>query len=338
MTQASRPRGYFWVLLAAALIAVCSQIGIASAHEIRPAYLQIDQIGESRFNVQWRTPLMSGARLPVVLQFSGAVTNVTEPVERRLPDSILERWIIEAPGLAGQRINFVGLQATITDVLVRVKLSGGDVTTTLVRPSKPWLEIDAVQSWWQVMQVFVGSGIEHILFGFDHLLFVASLMLIVRNLGMLIKTVTAFTVAHSITLTCATMGWFTLPPGPVEATIALSILLVGVEVVRMERGATSLTIEWPWMVAFLFGLLHGFGFAGALSSFGLPQGDVPLALLSFNIGVEIGQLMFIAVILAAVALTRRYFDVPKRAVIASAYVIGAIAAFWTIERIHSMLA
>lgn len=311
--------------------------GTAGAHEIRPAYLQIDQVGPSRFSVLWRTPLLSGMRLPVVLQFSDGVENVTEPADRQLPDSIVERRIVEAAGgLPGQRIDFVGLQATITDVLVRVKLEDGTVTTTLVRPSQPWIDIQARQSPLQVVKVFVVSGIEHILFGFDHLLFVAALMLIVRRWGMLLKTVTAFTVAHSITLTCATLDWVNLPSGPVEIMIAFSIVLVGAEIIRMERGGTSMAIQWPWIVAFFFGLLHGFGFAGALADFGLPQGDIPLALFSFNVGVELGQLMFIAAILMAVSVLRRIVEVPRGAIVASAYAIGIVAAFWSIERLDSV--
>jgi hydrogenase/urease accessory protein HupE len=329
-------RGPGWRLVVAVAISILALASTAAAHEIRPAYLQIDQTGQSRFSVLWRTPLLSGMRLPVVLQFSDRVKDVTEPTDRQLPDSVVERRIVEAAGgLPGERVTFVGLQATITDVLVRVKLEDGSVSTTLVRPSQPWVDIQARQSSLQVLKVFVVSGIEHILFGFDHLLFVAALMLIVRRWGMLLKTVTAFTVAHSITLTCATLGWVNLPSGPVEVMIAFSIVLVGAEIVRMERGGTSLAIEWPWIVAFFFGLLHGFGFAGALADFGLPRGDIPLALFSFNVGVELGQLMFIGVLLLVVNLIRRVFEFPRPAIIAAAYAIGIVAAFWTIERVHS---
>jgi hydrogenase/urease accessory protein HupE len=326
-----------WRLVVAMAISILALASAASAHEIRPAYLQIDQTSNSRFSVLWRTPLLSGMRLPVVLQFSDGIRPVTEPSQRQLSDSVVERSLIEsANGLPGERISFVGLQATITDVLVRVKLEDGTVNTTLVRPSQPWIEIQARESSSQVAKLFVIEGIKHILFGFDHLLFVSALMLIVRDWRMLVKTITAFTVAHSITLTLATFGWVTLPAKPVEAMIAFSILLVATEIVRMERGKSSLTIAWPWAVAFAFGLLHGFGFAGALVNLGLPRGDIPLALLSFNIGVELGQLMFIAALLVAVHSIRRIFEMPRQAVVASAYVIGTVAAFWTIERLDSI--
>ena len=326
------------LLLALAMLVLAAPFS-ASAHEARPAYLQIDQVGPARYNVLWRTPLLSGMRLPVVLRFSDGIKLVTEPAERELPDSLVERSIIEVPdGLVGQRITFLGLQASITDVLVRVKLKDGTVTTTLVRPSQPWIEVQAKESSFQVVKVFVLEGIEHILFGFDHLLFVLALMLIVRSTRTLLLTITAFTVAHSITLTFATLGWVTLPSGPVEIMIAFSIALVAAEIVAMQRGKTSLTISAPWIVAFAFGLLHGFGFASALKDLGLPQGDIPLALFCFNVGVEIGQLMFVALMLALAALVRKLFEVPRRALEFSAYGIGIVAAFWTLERLHSTFA
>jgi hydrogenase/urease accessory protein HupE len=338
MSGSTKVRRPSWLLATAVVVAMFALMRAAAAHEIRPAYLQIDQSGTSRYSVLWRTPLLSGMRLPVVLQFPDGVRNITEPTERELPDSLVERRIIETAetGLAGGRIEFVGLQGTITDVLVRVQMLDGSVSTTLVRPSNPWIEIAAAHGSLEIAKTFVVHGIEHILFGFDHLLFVASLMLIVRSWRMLVKTITAFTVAHSITLTLAALGWVTLPSAPVEAMIAFSILLVATEFLKMERGQSSLTTAWPWAVAFAFGLLHGFGFAGALTDLGLPEGDLPLALLSFNIGVETGQLMFIAVILGAVHSIRRIYTIPRRAILASAYAIGTVAAFWTVERMETI--
>ena len=319
-------------VLAAALLAAAA----SWAHEVRPAYLQIDQAGPDRYTVIWRTPLLSGMPLPVFLTFPEDVRTLSGPGLQDFPGSTLERRVIEAPGgLAGRRIDFVGLQATITDVLVRTTIDGR-TTTAMVRPSRPWIEIAAEQGPLTVAVTYLRHGIEHILFGLDHLLFVASLMLIVRDWRVLVKTITAFTVAHSITLALATFGLVTLPPQPVEAMIALSIVLVCVEAVRLRRGETSLAISWPWVVAFAFGLLHGFGFAGALVGLGLPQGDLPLALLFFNIGVEVGQLVFIAVILAVAAALRRIFPVPRHAPVAAAYAIGTIAAFWGFERLDAM--
>ena len=321
--------------LALLLLAVLGGTG-ARAHEVRPAYLQINQTGPDRYTVIWRTPLLSGAPLPVVLTLPPGARTVSGPGTQEMPGSTIERRIVEVPGgLAGQRIDFVGLQATITDVLARITLDGR-TTTSMVRPSQPWLRVQAEQSVLAVAIAYFRSGVEHILFGFDHLLFVASLMLIVRNWRVLVKTITAFTIAHSVTLALATFGLVTLPAQPVEAMIALSIVLVCVEAVRLRRGETSLATDWPWLVAFAFGLLHGFGFAGALVDLGLPRGDLPLALLSFNIGVEVGQLLFIAAILALVASFRHIFAVPRHAPIAAAYAIGIVACFWCFGRLDAI--
>lgn len=312
-------------------------VTMAAAHEIRPAYLQIDETGNGRFSILWRTPLLSGMRLPVVLRLPDDVRTVTAPSERTFPDSLVERRIIETPdGLGGKRIEFAGLQATITDVIVRAKTRDGAAVTTIVRPSQPWVDIEDELDPFEVAATFFRHGVDHILYGIDHLLFVASLMLVVRGWPMLFKTVTAFTLAHSITLALATFGLVTLPAQPVEAMVALSIVLVCVEAVRFRRGETSLASRWPWVVAFAFGLLHGFGFAGALIDLGLPKGDLPLALLFFNIGVEAGQLLFIAAILAVTASVSRIFVLPRRAPIAATYAIGCVAVFWVFERIDKM--
>lgn len=309
--------------------------GVA-AHEVRPAYLQIDQTGPDRYTVIWRTPLLSGAPLPVVLTLPAETRTISGPGTQQMPGSTIERRIVEIPGgLAGKRIDFVGLQATITDVLTRLTFDGHTVTT-MVRPAEPFLAVPAEQGRLAVAVTYLRQGVAHILFGFDHLLFVASLMLIVRNWRVLLGTITAFTVAHSITLALATFGLVTLPSGPVETMIALSILLVCVEAVRLRRGETSLATDWPWLVAFAFGLLHGFGFAGALVDLGLPPGDIPLALLFFNVGVEVGQLLFIAAILAVAASLRRIATVPRQAPVAAAYAIGIVASFWCFERLDAM--
>jgi hypothetical protein len=316
-------------------------LGPASAHEARPAYLELTETLPDRYDVVWRTPVLAGMRLPVVLQFPDGVSSVTEPGIHELPDSIVERRIVAAPGgLGGKRIEFVGLQATITDVLVRVQTRDGLHSTTLVHPSQPWVEIAISRGPFAVAGAYLMHGIEHILFGYDHLLFVFALILIVPNLRKLVMTVTAFTLAHSITLALATLGVVHVPGPPVEATIALSILLLACEIVRARKGQPSLTARWPWLVAFSFGLLHGFGFASALSEIGLPRGDIPLALFTFNVGVEIGQLIFIAVVLILLAVARR-IPVPKavsrRAQSAAPYAIGTLAAFWFVERVAAFL-
>lgn len=326
-----------------ALLAVLLLASPAHAHEVRPAYLEINEIAPGQFSVLWRTPVLSGMRLPVVLKLPEGVRNLKEPVVQELTDSLVERrWIDAGPnGLAGKRIEIAGLQLTITDALVRVKFMDGRAQQTIVRPAQPWAEIAASKGSFAVFGSYLTLGVEHILFGYDHLLFVFALILIVRSTRVLIWTITAFTLAHSITLALAALGMVHVPGPPVEATIALSILLLACEIVRIRRGEPSLTGRWPWVVAFIFGLLHGFGFAGALSEVGLPQGDIPLALLSFNVGVEVGQLMFIAAVLGTIAIVRR-LAVPaaimRYAHGAVTLLIGSLAAFWFIERVASFWA
>lgn len=309
----------------------------ARAHDARPAYLQIQEIAPGRYDLLWRTPVFSGMPLPVALGLPADARNVSEPHVRVLPDSLVERRVVEAGsgGLAGQRIEFVGLQATITDVLVRVEQLDGTHTTTLVRPSQPWVELDAPRGPLTVAGAYLAHGVQHILFGFDHLLFVLALMLIVPSRRMLLATITAFTVAHSITLGLATLGVVRVPGPPVEALIALSIVLLAAELVRSQRGEPSLTAKRPWLVAFAFGLLHGLGFAGALTQVGLPSGDVPLALLCFNAGVELGQLAFVALVLAIGVAGRAAFGAARLAWArpVASYGIGILAAFWFFERL-----
>ena len=217
---------------------------------------------------------------------------------------------------------------------VRVELLDGRSWTMIVHPSQPWVEITAAQTRWVVVGTFVVQGIRHILFGADHMLFVLGLLLIVKDRWMLLKTVTAFTVAHSITLAIATLGYAEVPVPPLNVAIALSILFLGPEIVRSWRGETSFTICHPWVVAFAFGLLHGFGFASALTIAGLPRHELPLALVSFNVGVELGQLGFIALVLAL----ERSFHVlevrwPRWAEQLPGYAVGSLGAFWTIQRL-----
>lgn len=329
--------GFGWQL-AGQLFALLLMSLAASAHESRPAYLAVNETAPGQFSVLWRTPVLAGMRLPIVLKLPDGVTDLKDPIVSELSDSLVERrWVDAGPhGLAGERIEFAGLQLTITDVLVRVQMRDGTVSTTLVRPARPWIVIAAAPGFLAVAGAYVLHGIEHILFGFDHLLFVLALILIVRSRRALLWTVTAFTVAHSITLSLATLGVVHVPGPPVEAMIALSIILLACEIVRLRYGQISLTSRWPWIVAFSFGLLHGFGFASALTDIGLPQGDIPLALFGFNVGVEAGQLIFIGAVLGLLAFARR-IDFPpvveRHALSVATYAIGTMAAFWFIERL-----
>jgi hydrogenase/urease accessory protein HupE len=224
-----------------------------------------------------------------------------------------------------------------------VRLERLDGSTQLARltPSSPSFVVEATPSKTQVLRSYLSLGVEHILGGIDHLLFVLALLIITRGTWSLIKTVTAFTVAHSITLSLAALGFVRVPPAPVEAVIALSIVFVAAEIVRSRQGRPGLTDRAPWVVAFTFGLLHGFGFAGALSEIGLPQLDIPLALFSFNVGVEIGQLLFIAAVFAIAAVARqimRHVALPQPvwAWRVAPYVIGSVSAFWLIQRVAAL--
>jgi hydrogenase/urease accessory protein HupE len=328
-----------WRSLTSALVGLLAALTVpVAAHEIRPAYLQIDESAPGRYQLLWRTPVLSGMRLPVVLRLPDEIHDVIAPVGQALSDSLVERRVVGGGRLSGRRIEFVGLQATITDVLVRVQMLDGTHSTTLVRPSQPWVDIATSQGPLSVAGTYLLHGIEHILFGVDHLLFVLGLILIVRSTRMLLLTVTGFTVAHSITLSLATLGVVHVPAPPVEACIALSILLLASEIVRLQKGESSLTAAWPWAVAFSFGLVHGLGFASALIDIGLPQGDIPLALLTFNVGVEVGQLAFIALVLGVIELARMPAIVESWLRTVTAYGVGAVAAFWLIQRIASFWA
>ena len=338
------------------------------AHEARPAYLEIKETAPGKFSVLWRTPVLAGMRLPLVLKIPDDVKNLKAPVVQELADSLVERRSIDAGpnGLSGKRIEFVGLQLTITDVLVRLEMLDGRKWTTIARASQPWVEVAASQSWWEVMGTYIVEGIRHILFGADHMLFVLGLLLIVKNRWMLLKTVTAFTVAHSITLAIATLGYAEAPVLPLNAAIALSILFLGPEIVKQNnaRGGirdagcgigeqesrisnlvsrtshpASLAVRYPWVVAFAFGLLHGFGFASALTSAGLPRSELPLALVSFNVGVELGQLGFIVLVLALEG-SFRVLEIrwPRWAQALPGYTVGTLGAFWTIQRVAMMIA
>lgn len=312
----------------------------ALAHEARPAYLAIAETAPGQYSILWRTPMLAGMRLPVALQLPQGVRDLRPPRDDELAESRVERRWIDAGkgGLQGKRIDFRGLELTITDVFVRIERLDGAHSTEIVRPSRPYIEVPAPRGGLATAQAFLLQGVEHILFGADHLLFVLGLLLIVKDRWMLVKTITAFTLAHSLTLAAATLGYANIPGPPLNAAIALSILFLGPEIVRSWRGETSFTIRHPWVVALAFGLLHGFGFASGLTALGLPHDEIPFALLSFNVGVEIGQLGFVALIL----LLLRAFKVlemhwPIWLERAPGYVVGSLGAFWTIQRVLLMV-
>ncbi len=325
-------------LVIALLMATFGAPPDASAHESRPAYLEIEESAPGQFAVRWRTPVLAGMRLPVALRLPDGVRETREPMVEHLSDSVLERRWIETgeAGLSGHRIGFPGLELTITEAVVRIATQDGVNWMGIARPNQPWVEVEADRGTLAVAVDFTRQGIEHILQGFDHLLFVFGLLLLVPGRWMLVKTVTAFTVAHSITLAAATLGYVRPPAAFVEAAIAMSIVFLAVEILRARRGETSLAIRRPWLVAFAFGLLHGFGFASVLSDAGLPQSDIPTALLFFNIGVEIGQLLFVAAVLLTTRILARLYGAWREGgSLFSAYLIGTLGAFWMLQRVSS---
>lgn len=306
-----------------------------SAHELRPAYLQITQIDARTCDVLWKVPAQGDSlRLALEPVFDGNVTAAGEPFDAFADNASIRRWRIECPdGIAGTRVSIDGLNRTFTDALVRVAYADGTEFVTRLKADDSVTVIAAAPGPGAVAWTYFVLGVEHILLGIDHLLFVLALLLIIKGRGKLIGTISAFTLAHSITLTLASLGYVTLPGPPVEAVIALSIVLVAVEILRQQRGENPATARWPWLVAFTFGLLHGFGFAGALAEIGLPQKSVPLALLMFNVGVEAGQLLFVgAVLLLAAGLKRLPLRLPDWTQSLPPYAIGSVAMFWVLER------
>jgi hydrogenase/urease accessory protein HupE len=329
MCYAPRP-GLFLLLFCAAL---CNPL---LAHELQPGSLEIRQLTPDRYELIWRAPIYYNKPHPATLQMPDSWQTIGKPSVRQLSDSALHRRMVKVPGgdIDGATIRFIGLEETITDVFVRISWLNGVQTTAIARPNQPWFKIEGLRSSWQVASDYTLLGVDHILSGYDHLAFVLALILIVSGWRRLLLTVTSFTLAHSITLALATLGLLWLPGPPIEATIALSILFLASELVKINRGYTSLTARYPWIVAFVFGLLHGFGFAGALAEVGLPLNEIPLALLMFNVGVELGQLMFIAVILILIeVLCRMRKEWPAWIRQLPAYGIGGLAAFWLIERV-----
>jgi len=310
--------------------------GQSLAHELQPSSFEMRQLTPESYEIIWRAPKYYRKPHPARLQLPETWQTVGTPTVTQLADAALHRRMVSvAPdAIDGAVIRLIGLESTITDVFARFKWLDGSETTTIARPSQPWLEVVAQRNAWQVAWDYTLLGIDHILSGFDHLTFVLALLLIVSGARRLLITVTSFTLAHSITLAAATLGVVWVPGAPVEATIALSILFLSNELVKVNRGEFSLTARYPWIVAFVFGLLHGFGFAGALGDVGLPQNEVPLALLMFNVGVELGQLLFIVAVLALLfGLRKLRNEWPAWAHQVPAYGIGGIAAFWFIERV-----
>ncbi len=322
-----------------------------AAHEVRPGYLEITETTPEQYSVLWKIPMKGDAVLRMSPVLPDACIEQMPPTSRAVTGAMIRQWtVVCAGGLTGGLIVIEGLQHTLTDVLVRLTHSGGTTQTVRLTPQKTGFHVSGEPSTLEVIETYFELGVEHILLGIDHLLFVMALLFLVRNWPRLIGTVTAFTVAHSLTLAAATLGWVQVPQAPVEAVIALSIVFVAAEVLHARQGHPGLAARMPWVVAFVFGLLHGLGFVGALLEVGLPEHAIPLALAFFNIGVEAGQLLFILAFFLLVWVSSKplpirpaggyhratspTWEAAGKLSLPAAYLIGTLASFWLIERTY----
>lgn len=319
--------------LLAALTALCAALP-AHADELRPGYLELTQQDATHWRMVWKAPVLGGLATRAHPAFPAFCTQ-SPPLARLEGASLVaESTLTCGRDLAGQRVGLAGMEAAFTDALLRVAPLNRPMQAQRLTPTNAMVTVASVPDRWEVARSYTVLGIVHILEGYDHLLFVIALVLLLARPGAVIKAATAFTLAHSITLAGTTLGMFGLAQAPVEALIALSIVFLAVEIVKQKPGEPRLSERLPWVIAFLFGLLHGFGFAGALREIGLPEGDVPVALLTFNLGVELGQLVIIAACLGLLALIRRVAAPALRpATLTVTYGIGITASFWFLERI-----
>ena len=310
------------------------------ADEFKPGYLQLTQLDRETYDVLWKVPAIDESTTLKAKPLFPDGTVALTPVHSTYSQGVtVQRWRIRVPSsLDGEAIAFAQLSETRIDVLARLVRLDGSVQLERILPVSPAFVVRASLGRWEVVRTYTTLGVEHILSGFDHLLFVLALVLLVNGTSRLLWTITAFTAAHSLTLAGATLGWVHVPGPPVEASIALSIVFIASEIAHARQGRRSLTQQYPWVVAFTFGLLHGFGFAGALAEVGLPASSIAIALLFFNVGVEIGQLVFVGGVLLMLAAGWR---IAQRLPVSSPawlwrvapYAIGGVASFWVIERL-----
>ena len=306
----------------------------AAADELRPGYLELTQQDAQHWKLVWKAPVLGGlathARPMVPPQCRQSV-----PVARLQGAALVAESVLTcSKGLSGSEVGLAGMDAAFTDALVRIAPLGRPVQAARLTPGHATVMVASVPDRWDVARSYFVLGVEHILTGYDHLLFVVALVLLLGKLGVVVRAATAFTVAHSLTLVGTTLGVIGLAQAPVEALIALSIVFLAVEVVKQDPARLRLSERIPWLVAFGFGLIHGFGFAGALREIGMPEGDVPTALLTFNLGVEAGQLLIVALTLTVLFALRRLTPPALRPVkLAASYAIGITASFWFIQRL-----
>ncbi len=354
----SRRAALTWVIV---LLLLFVGVPAAQAHQFTPGYLEINAQADGTAEIAWKVPLVRGRRMDITPSLPASCRALTPLATYALSNAVLERWTVDcgSVGLAGKTITIEGLETTSTDVLVRIQFADGRTTTNRLSPKETSFVVPETLSRMAVAKTYLQLGIEHILFGFDHLLFILTLLIIRLGIGpaadrgatvidakdasrawqrrriwRLLMTLTAFTIAHSITLALSVLGYVDVPSAPIEAIIALSIVFVGAEIIYTREGRPSLIERQPWLVAFIFGLLHGLGFAGALNEIGLPENAIPMALFSFNVGVELGQVAFDAAALVLLwGVSRLRIRWPRWAWRVPAYGIGSLAAFWCIQRV-----
>ncbi len=326
--------------MATAFLGLLAAVVPASAHEVRPGYLELNEAEPGTFEVVWKQPRRGALLLLLDPVLPEHCAETARQAPENLAGALVERWTVECEAadgdpdriFHGETFGIAGLERTLTDVLLRMSFANGDSLTQLLRPEAPTTTVDR-EAAGNALPYF-RLGVEHLVFGFDHILFVIGLLFYVRSPWRLVGVITSFTLAHSITLALSSLDVVKLSSAPVEAVIALSILFLAVELLRPEDQRSPITTKSPWLIAFAFGLLHGFGFAGALAEIGLPQRAIAMALFLFNVGVEVGQLLVVAVVLAAVAAVKRIgIVVPELVVRAPVYATGIIAAFWFVERV-----
>ena len=312
----------------------------AIADEFRPAMLDLTERDGGWVDVTWKVPVQDKVSLAVTPVLPGFLQQLGTGSSRQVPGARVDynSYLNSGQPLTGSTIRIDGLDGIPMDVLLRVSLADGTEHSAMLRSGNVSFTIPEKATRTELAVSYWQMGTIHILEGFDHLLFLLTLLLIVNGIWPLLKTVTAFTLAHSLMLAFATLGLVNIPPDPTEAVIALSIVLLAVEVVHKNQGKLTMSERLPWLVAFTFGLVHGLGFAGALSEIGIPADEVPLTLLMFNLGVETGQVMFVvAVSLLLAGLHRIHNHSALTLSRATPYIIGSVAAYWTIERTVSFL-
>ncbi|MCK5697706.1 MAG: HupE/UreJ family protein [Gammaproteobacteria bacterium] len=314
-------------------------LNIAYADEIRPSFLELTQQTDTSYQVLWKKASQGEAKNTFILEPVFPLDSQLIGIKKRLllGNATIETYLIkDDQALIDKPITIKGLELTSSDVLVRIHYLDDETEFIRVLPESPHFTLTHKSGFYNMASTYLILGIEHILEGFDHLFFVLALLLLVANIKRLIGTITAFTVAHTITLILASLDIIHLSSRAVEATIALSIVFVCAEVVYAKRGQIHLSQQFPWLIAFGFGLIHGLGFSEALKEIGLPQNEVVPSLIFFNIGVEIGQLLFVSFMLLIFWVIKKLFtrDIVKHIEIIVTYMIGSIAVFWLIERIY----